>query len=92
MSALFHEIPDAFVILLKGGVYRQSKVYRRGDDLFAGYSGGFVRLSEHGTSVPNLRIVDVDLPFEHHLSAQGRWQILPVKPKRRRIAKLKAVK
>lgn len=40
----FHIIDDAAVILRSKGVYRQAKVYRRGDDVYAGWSNGFIRL------------------------------------------------
>lgn len=56
-TALFHVIEDSFVILVgKRGVYRQVKLYRRGGDLYAGASGGFVRLmAGGGTSAPDTR-------------------------------------
>ena len=55
MSDLFHVIDDATAILRgKSGVWRQAKVYRLGDHLFAGYGAGFVRLyADHGTSRPD---------------------------------------
>jgi hypothetical protein len=51
---LFHEIPEGAVILrTRGGVFRQAKVYRRGEHIYAGHAGGFVRLLRYsGTSVP----------------------------------------
>lgn len=54
---LFHLIPDSFAVLVsKRGVYRQAKLYRRGDEVFAGHGGGFVRIvSGGGTSVPDIR-------------------------------------
>ena len=41
----FHVIDDAAAILRVKGVYRQVKLYRRGDALFAGYGAGFDKLS-----------------------------------------------
>lgn len=64
----FHVIEDAAAILRIKGVYRQVKIYRRGDALFAGYGAGFVKLSPGGgTSHPNVSWLDVDLPsgMEH---------------------------
>lgn len=72
---LFHEIPDAFVVLQRGGVYRQAKVYRRGAHLFAAYAGGFVRLSEYGTSVPHLLLDGCDLGFAPDVLPGGRWAV-----------------
>lgn len=52
-DALFHEIPDAQVILRSKGVYRQAKLFRRGEDVFAAWGSGFIRLlSAGGTTVP----------------------------------------
>ena len=61
----FHLIEDAAAILVSKGVYRQSKVYRRGNELYAGYGGGFIRLYKDGTSLPNVRLVDVETPGWH---------------------------
>lgn len=60
----FHEIPDGMCILLsQKGVYRQSKLFRRGTELYAGYGGGFVRLyGKGGTSTPHLRYIAIDAP------------------------------
>jgi hypothetical protein len=54
---LFHVIPDSFAVLVsKRGVYRQAKLYRRGDEVFAGHGGGFIRLLHGGgTSAPDVR-------------------------------------
>jgi hypothetical protein len=51
---LFHEVPDAQVVLRTKGVYRQAKVYRRGQCIYAAQGSGFIRLLSHsGTSAPN---------------------------------------
>ena len=56
-SELFHVVDDAQCILAgSNGVYRQAKVYRRGNALYAGYGSGFVRLYKTGTSVPSIRV------------------------------------
>lgn len=66
MDDQFHIIQDATVILrAKNGVYRQAKVYRRGNRLFAGYGGGFIRLGAgDATSCPNVSHESLDLPFQ----------------------------
>lgn len=66
MDDLFHIIQDANVILrTKNGVYRQAKVYRRGNRFFAGYGGGFIRLgSGDATSCPSVSYESLDLPFQ----------------------------
>lgn len=59
----FHVIDDAAAIIRAKGVYRQVKVYRRGDALFAAYGTGFIKLSSSGgTSHPNISWLDIDLP------------------------------
>lgn len=58
---LFHEIPDAQVILRSKGVYRQAKLFRRGEDVFAAWGSGFIRLlSAGGTTVPTVHYLDFD--------------------------------
>ena len=54
-DALFHEIPDAQVILRSKGVYRQAKLFRREADIYAAWGSGFIRLlSAGGTTVPTV--------------------------------------
>ena len=58
---LFHEIPDAQVILRGKGVYRQAKLFRRGEDVFAAWGSGFIRLlSAGGTTVPTVHYLDLE--------------------------------
>lgn len=58
----FHIIDDAAVIMRSKGVYRQAKVFVRGDGLYAGHGAGFVRLyAGGGTSVPTLSWDDIDI-------------------------------
>lgn len=62
---LFHEIPDAEAIIrIKRGVFKQSKLYHRGEAVFVAGAGGFVRLSvkfggEWGTSHPDIKVIDL---------------------------------
>ncbi|PBB75187.1 hypothetical protein CK227_10370 [Mesorhizobium sp. WSM4308] len=59
----FHEIPDAAAILVtQAGVYRQVKLYRRGDEVYAGQGTGFIRLFRNGgTSTPHTKYAGLDL-------------------------------
>lgn len=60
---LFHVIDDAQVVLRSKGTYYQRKVYRRGNRLYAGHGGGFVRIGGHeATSNPNVSWEALDLP------------------------------
>lgn len=58
----FHEIADGAAILVnKLGVYRQVKLFQRGNELYAGSGGGFIRLMANGnTSTPHTRYVGLD--------------------------------
>lgn len=57
---LFHEIPDAQVVLRSKGVFRQAKVFRRGADIYAAWGSGFIRLLAHGgTTVPVVHYLDL---------------------------------
>lgn len=59
----FHEIPDGAAILVtKAGVYRQVKIFRRGDEVYAGHGTGFIRLFRNGgTSTPHTKYAGLDL-------------------------------
>lgn len=67
---LFHRIDDAEAIIrIKGGVFKQTEVYRRGEQVYVKAAGGFVRLAaawdgKWGTSNPNVNVVDIsqDVP------------------------------
>jgi len=62
---LFHVIEDGAVILrVAGGTYKQAKIYRRGNQVFAGLGGtSFVRLIRGGgTSKPNVSWLEVEGP------------------------------
>lgn len=59
----FHIIQDAEVITVSKSVYKQAKVYHRGEALYVGAGGGFVRLYAGGnTGLPNLRWDDIEIP------------------------------
>ena len=60
---LFSVVDDARVILRSGGVYRQVKLYARGDRWYAGWGAGFIRLLSRGaTSIPHVRWLYLDVP------------------------------
>lgn len=57
----FHIIEDGAAVLRSKGVYRQSKVYRRGAAVYAAWSGGFIRLLRgSATTHPNVSWDGVD--------------------------------
>jgi hypothetical protein len=58
----FTSIDDAAVIVYSGGVFRQSKVFRRGLALYCQHGAGFVRLyADHVTGVPKLRWEEIEV-------------------------------
>jgi len=51
----FHVIEDSAVILRSKGMFRQAKVYRRGNDVYAGWGNAFIRLMRgSATTHPNV--------------------------------------
>ena len=58
----FHVVEDAAVILRVKSVFKQAKVFVRGDGVYAASSGGYVRLyAGGGTGVPSVSWDDIDL-------------------------------
>ncbi len=72
---LFYQIPDAVAIVRKKGLFRQVKVYYRGRHIYAQQGSGFVFITNHGTSIPDLKVVDIDLGFEPEFCTLGRMMI-----------------
>ncbi len=69
---LFHEIPDARAVLYRKGVYEHVKVFRREDGLYAAFAGGFIRLYEGGTSLPDVRLEGLSVEAQTRKDAFGR--------------------
>lgn len=60
---LFHLIDDAVVHLQSRGIYREAKVYRRGEHIFARWGVGFIRLlGQHGTTLSSVSWQEVEGP------------------------------
>jgi hypothetical protein len=71
----FTVIDDACAILRSKGVYRQVKLYRRGDDLSAGHGSGYIRLyANGGTALPDVKWEDMDVKTK--ACDFGRLQVL----------------
>jgi len=61
MADLFHIIEDSFAIVYCAGVYKQSKLYRRGGHIYAAHGGGFIRLmGGNTTSHPKARWQEIE--------------------------------
>jgi hypothetical protein len=61
----FTIVNEASVVLISGGVYRQSDVYVRGRHIYAKHGGGYIRISgyDSSTSAPKVKYEDLELPF-----------------------------
>lgn len=71
---LFHVIEEGQAIVRSRGVFRQVKIYRRADDVFAGYGGGFIKLlGMKSTTSPNISWVDIDGPNITLDRGQPKW-------------------
>jgi hypothetical protein len=77
---LFHRIDDAEAIVrLKGGVFKQTELYRRGDRIYVKHGSGFVRLcggklGDHwGTSAPGVNVIDMTEHPHIRLDREPRW-------------------
>lgn len=58
---LFHVIDGGVVHLQSRGVYREAKVYRRGEHIFAKWGVGFIRLlGQSGTTLSSVSWSDID--------------------------------
>lgn len=74
----FHEMQDGAAIIASKGVYKQVKLFTRGDELYAQYGGGFIRLYEKGTSLPNVRLegLDVTSRFKLRVADHGKYIVV----------------
>jgi hypothetical protein len=69
----FHIIDDGAVILRSRGVFRQAKVYRRGEDVYAGWGAGFIRLlANPATTAPNVSWDAIEAPDVRFATPRGR--------------------
>jgi hypothetical protein len=76
----FTEIPDATAITCSNGVYRQVKMYARGDRVYARHGAGFVRMHQgQTTSAPGVRWIEFDGADAKLIEAQGAVRISNLK-------------
>jgi hypothetical protein len=64
---LFSSIDDKQTVIrnTKTGVYKQAKLYERKGEIYAGFSGGFIRLMKDGrSSNPNILWDDIEVKYE----------------------------
>lgn len=77
---LFSIIEDAFAIVRgKNGVFKQVKIYGRGDRVYVGAAGGFVRVvakfgESWGTSHPDIKVMEMSAcPAISHKTQEPRY-------------------
>jgi hypothetical protein len=74
---LFHEEVDALAIVrLRGGVFKQVKVYRRGDQFYVAVKGGYARVlkafdDKWGTSCPDATVIDLTPSVARKIAARA---------------------
>ena len=62
---MFHVIPDAFAITRINGLFRQAAVYHHKGRIFVKHGAGYAYIHSNGdTSVPKLRLDEIELPFD----------------------------
>jgi hypothetical protein len=76
---LFHVIDDGVAIVKVGSVYKQTKLYRRGDRLFVTHAGGYVRICAKfgdtwGTAMPNIKVIDFEGAGVVNATSEPRFQ------------------
>lgn len=81
-DGLFHIIEGAQVVLCSRGVYRQAKLYRRGDEVFAGWGTGYIRLgASGGTSKPEVSYLNLDVPEDTVVLPGALGRLTVARPK-----------
>lgn len=62
---LFHVIDDGVAIIRSGQIWKQTKLYKRGQMLFVPHGGGYIRICDKfgdtwGTSVPSVKVIELE--------------------------------
>lgn len=74
---MFHIIPDAVAITRVRGVFRQVQVFKFNGRVFVKHGSGYAWVMKSGdTSVPNLHLEEIHLPFKETYSPLG-YMIVP---------------
>lgn len=90
------KIDNAFAWMKRGGVYQQAELYRRGEQIFAKFGGGYVRLSASGaTSAPRIIWQEIDTGANDQIVLRDghapAWQEPVAEPARKHRAKIARV-
>ena len=69
---MFHQVQDAFAVTRSNGLFRQTPLFKHKGKLYVKHGSGYAWVQKSGdTSVPNLRIDELDLPFEETYNKLG---------------------
>lgn len=72
----FSQVPEAFVVTLEKGIYRQTELYEKEGKLFAKQKGGYIVLFNDGkTSVPSVKWEGINGAGYKKKSTYGRLEI-----------------
>lgn len=75
MTILFTQLDTQVILRTKQGIFRQAKMYRRDNHIYAGVAGGYVMLYEnHVTSCPYITWVEMEGGFP--VGKFGRLQVV----------------
>lgn len=73
----FLPVDNASALLQSRGVYSIHDIYQYKGLLYAKKGNGFLKLMKARTSVGNVQLVEIKLPFEPTKTAAGAWYGLP---------------
>lgn len=69
---MFHQVQDAFAVTRINGLFRQVPIFKYKGKLYVKHGSGFAWVQTSGdTSVPHLRVDELELPFEETYNTLG---------------------
>lgn len=69
---MFHQIVDAFAVTRINGLFRQTPLFKHRNRMYVKHGSGYAWVMKGGdTSVPNLRIDELVLPFKEAYDKLG---------------------
>ena len=79
---LFHIVEDSYVVLRSKGIWKQTELHSRNEELYAKHGSGFIGLRDGGTTtIPNVSWETIDSKRDWNVIKMGRLQLLPLKVK-----------
>jgi len=79
---LFHIVEDSQVILRYKGIWKQTPLYHRNEELYAKHGSGFIGLRNGGgTTLSNVSWEAIDSKRDWTVIKMGRLELVPIKEK-----------